>query len=339
MKRSDRPTTSRSRAASACSDATSACSDAASANSGATSARFGTDLLGGVSWLANSSSPPVDSDSSLATRTPPPVNEVLQGDCVEGMARLTSECIDLVFADPPFNIGYEYDSYDDRRDDRDYLAWSRQWMAQVYRLLRPGGAFWLAIGDEYAAELKVLANRELGFLIRNWCIWYYTFGVHCQRKFSRSHTHLFYFAKAGGETTFNADAVRVPSARQTVYRDKRANPRGRIPDNTWILRPQEFDFCGEGTTGDCWYVPRVCGTFHERQGWHGCQMPEKILERIILACSDPGSIVLDPFAGSGTTLVVAQRMTRRFLGFELSTEYHARCRERIHAEGCGEGRK
>ena len=75
-----------------------------------------------------------------------------------------------------------------------YLDWSRDWIAAVHRVLKPSGTFWLAIGDEYAAELK-LASQEIGFHPRSWVIWYYTFGVNCKHKFSRSHAHLFYFVK------------------------------------------------------------------------------------------------------------------------------------------------
>ncbi|MGB9687997.1 DNA-methyltransferase, partial [Thermogutta sp.] len=80
---------------------------------------------------------------------------------------------------------------------------------------------------------------------------------------------------------------------------------------------------------DTWYFPRVCGTFRERQGFHGCQMPEQLLGRIIRACSRPGELVVDPFAGSGTTLAVAKKLGRRFLGFELSPQYTEKIRERL----------
>src|SRR5947209_8508762 len=86
----------------------------------------------------------------------------------------------------------------------------------------------------------------------------------------------------------------------TTTADARANPRGRLPDDTWILRPQELPKAF-GADEDTWYFPRVCGTFKERAGWHGCQMPEQLLGRIIRACSNRGDVVLDPFAGSGTT--------------------------------------
>src|SRR4051812_31467316 len=122
---------------------------------------------------------------------PHPVNQLLQGDCLEELVRLPAGVVPLAFADPPFNIGYRYDVYDDRQKADDYLQWSGRWAKELVRVLRPDGTFWLAIGDEFAAELKVLF-RQLGLACRNWVIWYYTFGVHCTHKFTRSHTHLLY---------------------------------------------------------------------------------------------------------------------------------------------------
>ena len=80
---------------------------------------------------------------------------------------------------------------------------------------------------------------------------------------------------------------------------------------------------------DTWYFPRVAGTFKERAGWHGCQMPEQLLGRIIRSCSNPGELVVDPFGGSGTTLAVAKKLGRKYLGFELSKEYAQNIRQRL----------
>lgn len=253
---------------------------------------------------------------------------VINCDCLAGMKKLDAGAVDLVFADPPFNIGYDYDVYDDRLASEKYLDWCRQWTAEVCRVLKPDGTFWLAIGDEYAAELKVMLQQEHGMTCRSWVVWYYTFGVNCKYKFSRSHAHLFHMVKDPKKFTFNTEAIRVPSARQLVYGDGRANPTGRLPDDTWILRPQDLPH-GFQSDQDTWYFPRVCGTFKERAGWHGCQMPEQLLGRIIRSCSNPGELVLDPFGGSGTTLAVAKKLGRKFLGFELSKEYADRIEQRL----------
>jgi len=257
------------------------------------------------------------------------VNRINHGDCIAGMNDLPAGSVDLAFADPPFNIGYEYDQYDDKKEHQDYLSWSRDWIAAVHRVLKETGTFWLAIGDEYAAELKLL-SQEVGFHTRSWVIWYYTFGVNCKSKFTRSHAHLFYFVKDPKRFTFLADVLenRVPSARQLVYADSRGNPNGRLPDDTWVLRPQ--DLADSFTPAeDTWYFPRVAGTFKERAGFHGCQMPEQLLGRIIRFCSNEGELVLDPFSGSATTLAVAKKLGRKYLGFDLSEEYAKRGTARL----------
>lgn len=232
------------------------------------------------------------------------------GDCIESMARLPAGSVDLVFSDPPFNIVYEYDIYQDALPHEAYLEWSRTWIMAALRALKPAGTLWLAIGDEYAADLDVLCRRRLGLFRRSWVVWHYTFGVNSPKKFTPSHTHLLYYVVDPGAYTFNADAVKVPSARESVYGDKRAKAGGRLPD-------------------DVWQFPRVCGTFRERVKWHPCQMPLAVLDRVIRATSNPGELVLDPFAGSGTTLVAAETAGRRAIGFELSPEYARRIPERF----------
>src|SRR5271170_6415479 len=263
------------------------------------------------------------------------VNRLHNMDCIAGMKGLEAGSVDMAFADPPFNIGYKYDVYEDKKAAEEYLEWTRAWGRELVRALKPTGTFWLAIGDDFAAELKIIFQRELGLVCRSWVIWYYTFGVNCKAKFSRSHTHLFHFVKDGKAFTFNSDAIRVPSARQLVYADTRANAKGRLPDDTWVLRPQDLPE-GFGNEEDVWYYPRVCGTFKERAGFHGCQMPEQLLGRIINVSSNAGEVVMDPFGGSGSTLVVAKKLGRKFVGFELSENYAKRIEERLAAVKAGD---
>lgn len=253
-------------------------------------------------------------------------DDIWTGDCLELLAKVPAGSVDLAFADPPFNIGYEYDKYHDTRSKADYLAFTDRWLKAVQRTLKPTGSMFVAIGDEYAAEHKVRLDG-LGLHLRNWIVWHYTFGVSCTKKFNRSHAHIFYYVADPKRYTFNADTVRVKSARQTAYADRRANPLGKLPDDTWYLRPQEADdhFAADS---DTWAVSRVCGTFHERTD-HPCQMPEAVLERIIRVATNPGDVVLDPFAGSGTTLAVAKRMRRQYLGIELSEAYAENIRVRL----------
>jgi site-specific DNA-methyltransferase (adenine-specific) len=241
-----------------------------------------------------------------------PVNTIICGDCIEELAGLQKPIADLVFADPPFNIGYKYDRYRDKRQRKTYVEWTASWMKLCSSALKPHGTMYIAIGDNHAADVKKIADR-LGLSMRNWIIWHYTFGQQTKNKFARSHTHILYFVKNSRYFTFNASAIRIPSDRQLVYNDRRANAGGKMPDDVWKN------------------YPRVCGTFKEREGWHPCQMPLLLLQRIVATSSNPGDLVLDPFAGSGTTAVAAAILGRKYLGIELSMEYTRQARQRLHA--------
>jgi site-specific DNA-methyltransferase (adenine-specific) len=230
------------------------------------------------------------------------VNKVYLADCIEVMKTLPDKSIDLVFADPPFNIGIKYDIHNDNMSYEEYYSWSEKWINETYRLLKNNGTTYIAIGDEFAAEINIILKR-IGFYFRNWIIWYYTFGQNQRKKFNRAHTHILYFTKDKEQFTFNDREIRIPSARQLIYKDKRANPVGKIPD-------------------DVWQFSRVCGTFKERIGKHPCQMPESLLERIILTSSDIDDIVLDPFGGTGTTVAVAKKLKRKFITIEISNDYY-----------------
>lgn len=229
------------------------------------------------------------------------LDSVYTGDCLELFPAIPTGSVDLVFADPPFNNGEKYDRHHDRMPRPKYVAWCRLWVREIARVLKPQGTAWIAIGLEYEPDLHIILRDGAGLHFRDRVVWHYTFGVNCTKKLTRAHTPLLHFTKHPSRFAFNTDAIREPSARQLVYKDRRANPAGRLPDNVW-----QFS--------------RVCGTFKERRDTPN-QMPERLLGRIILACSNPGDLVLDPFAGSGTTLVVAKKLDRRFVGFELSPDY------------------
>jgi len=262
-------------------------------------------------------------------------NTLTTGDALQWLPKLPDECVDLGFADPPFNIGFDYgDEFEDKKSYEEYRDWTAGWLHQMHRVLKPNGTLWVAIGDDWAAELKVLANG-LGFKMRSWVIWYYTFGVNSTKKLTRSHTHLFYFVKDQKDFVSNADQIRVPSARALVYKDKRANPQGRLPDDTWILRPQELPE-GFDAMDDTWFFSRIAGTFHQREYGAANQMPEQLLGRIIRFCSNEGDVVLDPFTGTGTTLAVAKKLNRRYLGYEISATFASRARDRIRKAKPGE---
>lgn len=238
---------------------------------------------------------------------------IITGDCIKVMAADSAiHSVDLVICDPPFNINVEYDEHDDDMPRDHYLRFAENWVKLAASVLKPNGSFFLAIGDDYVADYKLILDA-CGLTMRNWIIWNYNFGTYCTKKFGRDHTHILYYVRDPKKFTFNADAILIPSARQEKYNDKRATAKGRIP-------------------GDVWQFPRVCGTFRERRkgvGEHPCQMPLAILERIVLVASNPGDLVLDPMCGTGVSLVAAKKHGRRYLGIELSENYATAARKRL----------
>ena len=183
-----------------------------------------------------------------------PRNDLAVGDCLALMASWPENSVDLIFADPPYNIGYNYDQYDDNRSDEEYVQWTCDWVDACTRLLKPSGSLYILIGDEYAAEARLhlkQLQKQAKLLFRNWIIWHYSFGQRCSNKFNRSHAHLLYCVGADALNkkgrpradlgknqpfTFHYDAVALPSARMTTYGDKRTNPKGKLPDDTWLMK-------------------------------------------------------------------------------------------------------
>lgn len=235
---------------------------------------------------------------------------VLVGDCCDVIRGMHfTESFDLVVTDPPYNIGIDYGSgaKADRRDD--YIDWCREWIALAANALRPTGSMWIICGQEYGAHIDI-AMQDAGLTMRSRITWHESFGVQCQNKFARTSRPIFYAVKDPKRFTFNRDAVTVPSARQAKYHDRRAAPGGKV-------------------MGDVWSINRVCGTFRERVKGVPTQLPEELVRRIVGVSSNPGDDVLDPFAGSGTTVAVAVAMGRRGVGVELNPEYAEIAKRRV----------
>jgi DNA modification methylase len=234
--------------------------------------------------------------------------EIIEGDCIGVMGGMEAGRARLVFADPPYNIGVDYgDHYDDRRTAGDYVAWCRRWMEASARLLTPDGSIWVMCDPRWGGRLQCLLE-DLGLHYRETIIWHETFGVHCEGKFGRDHRPIYRFTKHPKRQVFHP--ARVPSARQLVYHDKRANPEGRVPSNVWT-------------------IPRVCGTFKERLADFPTQLPLELVRRVVRTASDPGDLVVDPFSGSATTGVACVEEGRRYVGAELSEDFAAKSRERL----------
>lgn len=239
--------------------------------------------------------------------------QIVTGDCIAGLQGLPDGAARLIFADPPYNIGYDYGDgpQADRLDDELYLAWCREWIGECARVLTDDGSFWVMIGDEYADYFGVML-REVGLTRRNWIKWYETFGVNCTDKFNRCSRHLFYCVKDAERFVFNHDAVTRESDRQAKYKDKRAAPGGKLWD-------------------DVWQIPRVTGTCNERMPDFPTQLPLALLTAVVGCSSQPGDLIVDPFSGSGTTGIASLNLGRRYLGIERQEKFADLSRKRLSA--------
>ncbi|MEM9065827.1 MAG: site-specific DNA-methyltransferase [Planctomycetota bacterium] len=249
--------------------------------------------------------------------------KIFVGDCREllpSISDLHTEKVDLAFADPPFNWARAYDEWDDRMPEEEYLDFTYAWIDLCADALRPGGAFWINIPDDWAAEIVVHLKRTRRFEMINWCVWHYRFGQNTTGRFINSKVHALYFVKPGGERTWNPGEILETSDRRAIYSDARTEskrdgfPAGqRVPMDVWY--------------GQFW--GRIQGNNKERRHYHDNQLPEVYLERVVRSCSNEGDLVIDPFTGSGTTGVVARALGRNFVGTEFSAENARNAAERI----------
>jgi site-specific DNA-methyltransferase (adenine-specific) len=238
--------------------------------------------------------------------TDPPTSLIV-GDCRDILPRLPERgSVDLVFADPPFNRGVRYDHWSDGMPREAYERFTFDWMDACIESLSRRGSMWINVPDEIAAEV-VLHGRRRGMHLLEWCIWHFRFGPNRRTGFIESKTHALCLARDPIRRIWNPHAVMEPSDRSLVYGDKRTRARkagtaSRVPMDVWY--------------GPYW--GRIHGKSLERRPSHRNQLPEAYLERVILACSDPGSLILDPFCGSGTTSTVARAYGRPSVSIEVS---------------------
>jgi len=251
-----------------------------------------------------------------------PETSLYIGDCREVLANLSEkERVDLIFADPPFNWDVPYENWSDDMPRSAFERFTFDWLDLCIDLLSPTGAIWVNIPDDTAAEV-VLHLKRRGLTMVNWCVWHFRFGQHREGSFIMSKVHALYFAKDPVNRTWNGDAILEKSDRATIYNDKRTQAKGknkgmRVPMDVWYGK----------------YWGRVQGNSRERRHGHHNQIPEVYLERVILACSNQGDLVLDPFAGSGTTGTVARAHGRRSISIECSEVNAVSAWERISTIG------
>ena len=247
-----------------------------------------------------------------------PDTRLYVGDCRDVLPSLPDRGdVDLVFADPPFNWDVPYDGWKDGMPRDEYERFTFDWLDACVDVLSATGALWVNVPDDSAAEVVMHLKRR-GLTMINWCVWHFRFGQHREGSFIMSKVHALYFARDAGNRTFNGDAVLEQSDRASIYNDKRTQAKDRnkgmrVPMDVWYGK----------------YWGRVQGNNGERRSGHHNQIPEVYLERVILACSNEDDLVLDPFAGSGTTSTVARAHGRRSIGVEFSQASAESAWERI----------
>ncbi len=236
-----------------------------------------------------------------------------RGDCTELLKGLPDESVDLVVSSPPYNIGKEYEA---RKHLDEYLAEQREILRSCVRALKPTGSILWQVGSfSYKGTLVPLDIKffpileDLGLRPRNRIIWARQHGLHATRKFSARHESILWFTKSD-TYTFSLDAVRVPQKYQNK-KSYRGDTRGELSCHPDGKNP-----------GDIWVFQNVKHN-HEEQTIHPAQFPEGLIARIILATTNKGDVVVDPYMGTGTVAVVARDHARHYIGAELDARYHA----------------
>lgn len=245
--------------------------------------------------------------------------ELHRGDAFEWLASLESGIARLVVADPPYNIGKT--GWDRFASDDEYLSWTRRWVAESHRVLTGDDTLYLCGYPEPLA--RIAAQVGPLFESMHWLVWFYRNKANLGDDWGRSHEGILHLRK-GGTMTFNTDDVRVPYNRHTVrYPEhpqaassqyggaRRATQRGR---SAWTPHP------GGARPRDVIEVPTLCNGSAEKT-FHPTQKPEELIRRLVLASSDAGDLVVDPFGGSGTTYAVCEQTGRRWLGCERDQRY------------------
>lgn len=230
--------------------------------------------------------------------------KVKQGDALEVLKKMDSESVDLLIADPPYNLNKDYGNKSDSQSFDEYIKFTEAWTKETVRVLKPTGTMYIFMGFRFISYLYQILEQKNKLKFVNWICWYYTQGIGKKKGFSPRHDDILMFTKTE-KYTFNLDDVRIP---QKYYRS-RNNMRGANP-------------------GDVWEYSHIHYCQGNRQK-HPTQKPEGLIERMVLASSNLGDFVIDPFSGSGTTLRVCQQLKRDCVGIELNEEYVQMTKERL----------
>ena len=235
------------------------------------------------------------------------MTEIVHGNCITELRTIASNSVDLIIADPPYNIGKDYGNNSDKQDFDEYINFTKEWLTECHRILKENGTIYIFIGFRYISYLYQILEKDLNMNFINWISWHYTQGIGKKKGFSPRHDDILMFSKTTSYK-FNLDEIRIP---QKFYR-KVNNMRGANPGDVWEV--SHIHYCQKG-----------------RQE-HPTQKPEALIERMILASSNKGDLVIDPFSGSGTTLRVCQQLERNCIGIEINEEYVNQTKERLKSK-------
>ncbi len=234
---------------------------------------------------------------------------VYWGDAIQVLSELILDhSVDLIFADPPYNIGKNFSQFVDTwESDEAYAEWCYQWLDLCIQKLKPNGTFYVMSSTQGIPYLDVYLRKHLHILSR--IIWHYdSSGVQAKNYFGSLYEPILHCVKDKNNYTFNADDILIEA--KTGAKRKLIDYRKPIPQ---LYNTQKVP-------GNVWYFPRVRYRMPEYET-HPSQKPESLMERIIKASSNPDDVVLDPFSGTFTTCAVAQRLGRQAIGIELQEEY------------------
>lgn len=244
-----------------------------------------------------------------------PNGEIWIGDVVAWLKTLESESIDFIFADPPYNINKaEWDSFESQED---YIKWSLLWIKEAARVLKPNGTLYICGFSEILADIKHPASEY--FIGCKWLIWHYKNKANLGSDWGRSHESILHFRKSK-KITFNIDEIRLPYGTHTLkyptHPQAETSQYGEKKNSGKLWTPNPLG----AKPKDVIEIPTTCNGMNEKTP-HPTQKPEELLRKFVLASSNPGDIILDPFLGSGTTAVVAEQLGRKWKGCDISMEY------------------
>lgn len=244
-------------------------------------------------------------------------------DVLEAFQTINDDSIDLIVTSPPYNIGK---SYEQRKSLNEYLDWQRKVIIQCIRVLKDGGSIYWQVGafvdhgeifplDYFFYQIF----KEYGLTLRNRIVWHFNHGLHAKKKLSGRYETILWVSK-GSQYKFKLDPIRIPSkypGKKHFTGEKKGllsgNPLGKNPSDFWEFMLDEFD-CG------VFDIPNVKNA-HPEKTIHPCQYPIELAERCILASSDENDYVLDPFVGTGATIIAALKNNRRCIGIEKEYKY------------------